>query len=853
MMIRFVKPLRIFFISLLAILALFAASSVVISVFYEKALVRFLRTYLDEHLLTEIAMDDIRFRVFKGFPNATVEISNVVVFSGKDFTPGDFAAAYADTLLQADEVTFQFNLLQLIRKNYELRKIEMSHGFINVLFDKKDRHNLRIWKGSEKDTGGYAINLRSIVFSQMQLRVAALPARVYLSASSKKTSFKGSYRDAILSGEIKSDIAHTTLLIRDKNLTRDADLLLQLNMLYANGRFRVREGKVTLNKAAMLVKGEYKSGKQSEMDLTVDIPKFGLAEALALLPVSHRELTNRYRFDGNGRLHATIRGPVSSPEQLQVSGLFSLSDCSAHNLNTNAALTRIHLTGAVSGTRKENFNLRIADFSSELGNGNLRGNFTLCSLKDLNFTTAFNSTIDLNELNKFIEIDTLENIKGIIQSQVEAAGKLSSISGDSLVLLLETISSGNFRFNEVGIRLKNPAFAVEHINGRARIGDHITLDSLFVSFNGNNLLLDGMVRNLPAYLLHKGSLRADLDVFADAFSINQYLLAPAQNKKSRSASRPPTLFPSGILLNAHVKANEFTGGKFNATDLDFNFTLKGDSIYIHHYTMKFPDGHIRGNALVTGDSRRMLSVTCNAEPENINIRQLFTAFNNFSQQFILDKNVRGLLGGKVSFFIQWDSSFHFIAQSVKARAEIEIRNGELVQFEPMMKLSRYINLEELKLIRFSNLKNEIYIQDKLVTIPEMAIHSSAFNISVSGTHTFDNVFDYRMKVLLSEVLFNKARKKKEVNEFMVEESREDQTTIPLMVAGTPEAFDVKFDRRRAFDLTRKTMQQPASSASKENAGNFRIEWEEDKPVPEDNLPDENSESSSDFKVEWDDE
>jgi len=852
MMIRFGKPLRIFFISILATVILFVITSALISLFYEKAMVRFMKSYLDEHLLTQVAMDEIRFRVLKDFPNATVEISNMVVFSGKNFTALDFGAAYADTLLQAGEVSFQFDLLKLIRKNYELKKIEISEGTLNVLFDKKDKHNLHIWKGSETDSGtGYAINLRSIVFSKMKLRVVALLAKTYLASYSKKTSFRGTYSENILSGDAKSELAHTSLLIRDKNWTKDADLLMQLNILYTNGRFRLRKGKISLNKAAMLVKGEYKSGKSSNVDLTVDIPNFGLAEVIALLPFSNKELTSRYGFNGKGSLHATVRGPVSNPDQLLINGMFKLTDCSALNLNTRAAINHIYLTGSVAGTRSENFILRIVDFTSELGKGTVRGNLQLKSLKDLNFKAVISSTIDLNALNEFIEIDSLENIKGSIQSTFTAAGKLGNISGNSLALLLETISQGSFQFNEVGVRLKNPSLTVEHINGRASISDRIKLDSLSVSFNGNDLLLDGTVRNLSGYLMNNSLLLADLNIHTDKFSINNYLLAPAQRKKSRS-SKPASLFPSGIRLNAHVRANAFTGGKFSATNLDFNFTLIGDSIFIHNFNLKFPDGLIRGNALVTGDSLRTLSVTCNAEPENINIQQLFTSFNNFAQQFILDKNVRGLLYGKVSFFVQWDSSFNFISQSMKARAEIEIKNGELVQFEPMMKLSKYINLEELKLIRFSNLKNEIYIQDRLVTVPEMDIHTSAFNISVSGTHTFDNVFDYRMKVLLSEVLFNKARKKKEINEFMVEETQADQTTIPLIIAGTPDAFDVKFDRRRAFDLTRKNMQHPASSTSKPDAGNFRIEWDEDKPAPKD-APANNNESPSDFKVEWDDE
>jgi len=177
-----------------------------------------------------------------------------------------------------------------------------------------------------------------------------------------------------------------------------------------------------------------------------------------------------------------------------------------------------------------------------------------------------------------------------------------------------------------------------------------------------------------------------------------------------------------------------------------------------------------------------------------------------------------------------------------------------MQFEPMLKLSRYIDVEELRHIRFKTLENTIYIHNRLVTIPEMAIHSSAFNIRVSGQHAFDNQFDYRLDVLLSEVLFNKARKKKkEIDEFLIEETSEEQTTIPLIIAGTPDDFEVRFDRKKAFRLTRSNVKNsPANSITLPDKQNFQIEWEE----PEDQQPVQNTESPnpnpSDFEVEWED-
>ena len=47
---------------------------------------------------------------------------------------------------------------------------------------------------------------------------------------------------------------------------------------------------------------------------------------------------------------------------------------------------------------------------------------------------------------------------------------------------------------------------------------------------------------------------------------------------------------------------------------------------------------------------------------------------------------------------------------------------------------------------------------KKIIIPEMDIHSTALSVHVSGEHSFDNIMDYKVRLLLSDVLGNKIKK-----------------------------------------------------------------------------------------------
>jgi hypothetical protein len=198
-----------------------------------------------------------------------------------------------------------------------------------------------------------------------------------------------------------------------------------------------------------------------------------------------------------------------------------------------------------------------------------------------------------------------------------------------------------------------------------------------------------------------------------------------------------------------------------------------------------------------------------------------------------------------------------IWEKLVADSKVEIRNGELIGFEPMLGLSRFIDVSELQHIRFSTLKNEIFIRNQVITIPQMDINSSAFNISGSGTHRFDGHFDYRMRVLLSDVLYGRARRAKPENqEFgIVEDDGLGRTSLYLLVSGTSDNYRVSYDRGAVREMIRESIADERnalkqllheefgwfSSDSSATSGSavpgpsgsrFRITWdEEDEKIP----------------------
>ena len=93
--------------------------------------------------------------------------------------------------------------------------------------------------------------------------------------------------------------------------------------------------------------------------------------------------------------------------------------------------------------------------------------------------------------------------------------------------------------------------------------------------------------------------------------------------------------------------------------------------------------------------------------------------------------------------------------------------------------------------KIKEIKNSFHIENKHVTIPEMTIKSNLNTISISGTHTFDNKLDYRLKVSLK-----KYKKKNTADEeTAIESNKEGGTTLFLKIQGIPPNVKVSYDSK----------------------------------------------------------
>ncbi len=238
------------------------------------------------------------------------------------------------------------------------------------------------------------------------------------------------------------------------------------------------------------------------------------------------------------------------------------------------------------------------------------------------------------------------------------------------------------------------------------------------------------------------------------------------------------------------------------------------------------DGNIATSGMVDGSDTTKLIVTCFSDMTNINISKLFSEFENFGETAITDKNIKGVANAKVNFASELSPELKINLDKLYAAVNMTIDNGELNNVEAMKSLSKFIELKDLENIRFATLKNQIEIKNQKITIPKMEVKSTAINILASGTHTFNNDINYKIKLSLNELLSKKAKKAKKENEEFGEVADDGlgRTNIFLSMTGTLEHPIIKYDSKSAVQNVKqdlKVEKQSLKTILKDEFGLFK--------------------------------
>jgi hypothetical protein len=810
---------------------------------------------INKSLTAEVQLDNVQLSLLKDFPYAAVRFSGVRMKEAVKPPSENY-------LLTAGTISLRFNLWDLLRKKYRVTNIRLTDLEItpHVYADGSD--NFHVWKQA---TGGsnenFNFELQRIIIHNLHVRyindVSLTFIDTHVPDFGAKGNFGGSKYDLDLAGNIliREFKSEGTSYISERYL----NLWLLLDADNTTGLYNIQKGGIETGKLKLATFGSFVySEKQKQIALDIRATGSTLEEMMSLVPPKSTKSFDGYKFRGKGDITSKITGIFGDNHIPSVNVSLGIQNGDITERKSGISLRNVDASVVYDVKQDgEEESLHISNLKAKLGDGYVSGSMAMQGFSSPAIQCNLIANLNLNELQQFLKYEHFTSMSGWLKLNAAFKGRIADIDHPASADFVNSSFTGSGSIQQANLGLKKYDLPIKGIQSSFTFnGNDLQLQQLSFQAGRSDFILRGTLENLLSWIFVKNeTLMITGSLNSPRFDWDE--LSGAQKG---SGSEYQFALPGDISIsNLQIRSTNFTFGKFSAANITGIAQMNNKILSVADIGMLTCQGKVSGQANINAQTSNNSLLQAKARLDKVNVKMLFTQFGNFGQEDLKDENLEGQVTADVIFTGSMKNNLDIDLNSIKTHAEIMIENGRLVNYSPMQSLSTFLKVKDLTDIRFATMKNQIDIDNQVIYIPSMEIKSSALNLQLLGTHTFDNVLDYHFTIALADLVASKFKKRNKGYDNQaefgpVEDDGRGRTKVYVLLAGTVDEPFVRYDR--------KAMREKISSDMKAQKVELRqVLKQEFKWMKDDSLKNPSQTRDKDiikkqeqgkFVIEWDD-
>jgi hypothetical protein len=770
---------------------------------------------LNQKISTKLHVESFKLSFLNKFPKASLELRNVLVHSSPYFNSAGFTGINTDTLLIARNVSVEFKITDILKGNYTIERIRARAGKMNFFTDSEGKVNYDISvAGNKSASNDFVMNLEKIFVADIRSYYNNLATKLIINGVVRKGTLKsgihGDKIDFTAGGEVQIDSLRLYNTRFNKTIITEVDIDLQ----------KTKRG-ISFKKSNLHV-DNYDFGIEGFIssdniyDLKITGHKIDVSKIRKYLPDKYFEMVSDYDPAGILEIDSKIKGLMTRTANPHTETIFRIEKGRITYRKSNHTIKNLSFEGIYSNgskNRPETGSLSIKDFNADLGSAKYQGSLSINGFNDPFAEINLKGKVFPSEIREFFALNNISHAGGSVDFDLKFSGKVDLKNKIQISDIIDLNSEGNLGFNSFSLGLNHDSLLVNDVTGSLLITNTILAKNLKFLYKGQRINVDGEFSNLLQWLEKRHvQLIAKADVSLNKL-IPEAFFKNSNEKETSATKKIGFKLPDDMVLDINFKIDSLRYKTFSSSGISGTLNYKPKLLTFKSFNMKALKGTISGNGFILQNYNKSVLSKGIFNVTNVDVNKAFITFQNFGQNFLKAENIAGSLSGSFSLLLPLDSLLNPQINSLTAEGKYMLVSGALINFDPVKELSSYIELSELQNIHFEKMENDFFIRNNYVYIPQMEVRSSAVDLSVNGKHSFDNDYEYHVKVLLSEILSRQRKKNKSnVTEFgEIEDDGLGRTSMLLKIVYKKEYGD---DIRVSYDM---------KAAASEVKNNFKSE------------------------------
>ncbi|MBM56321.1 MAG: hypothetical protein CMB32_07170 [Euryarchaeota archaeon] len=268
--------------------------------------------------------------------------------------------------------------------------------------------------------------------------------------------------------------------------------------------------------------------------------------------------------------------------------------------------------------------------------------------------------------------------------------------------------------------------------------------------------------------LDGGQIQGSVQITAESIVVDPILEWWGNRSNSSDTDAPLTILPLGSSLAYTIGSDLLMWDDLECSNTSSKGEITSKKLRISFAKANLLSGEatIQGQ-LKTASEKIVLGIMGSAE--GFSYSDLFRVYENFGQDVLRAEHMQGRGDIAGSMNLVWDKEGNWESNSFDAELQASISNGRLKGLEVFDDVADYLKenrliaplvdpedlRKRLSYIEFDFVETPVTVKLSTASIPFTSIQSSAMNVSLEGSQTFEGGIDYTLGFALRDLRDNK--------------------------------------------------------------------------------------------------
>ncbi|RNL54200.1 AsmA family protein [Pedobacter jejuensis] len=703
----------------------------------------------NKNLNGQVTASDMEPTLLKGFPGISVSLKNV---SLKD----SLVNIHKHELLKAEDIDVSLNVFSLIAGNTKINRITINNASVYLFTDSNGYSNTNLFRKKSKSTepekgNSAALEVKKIDFNNVNFVVDNQQKHKLFDFAINEVNGKINYPDSGWVGTMKLNTLVKSFSFNTKRGSFLKDKILKGTLSF---HYSKETEEVTIEPKRLDI-GKYPFTIGAKINLKEK--SGGFAISIAVDDILYKDVALLLAPNISSKL---LKFGIEKPVSIRGNIIDDGNPVHKDPLIKVGIKVRDNVVTIPAGT------LTACNFDGSFTNQDTVGG----TIGDENSSIKF-VKLTANYFNAPLKIDlfTVNNLArpiatGLVTSQFPLSNLNNSIgtndfefkNGTANLSLYCKADIDNFRFTK-------PVFS-----GKIQIADadilyiprklHLVKSALNINFDQNNLSIknghfqlgkselnvDCDIANFAnLYYTDPDKIVVNLKMYSPQLYLNEFLpfLGPRvalKKAKSTGPTKTASKQLSNVLevskMNIRLVVDKAIYDKFTAKNLDADIALRGEGIYFNKISVAHAGGLLNLNGTIIQEPNSN-NFKLSSKISHVSVKDFFYSFDNFGQNSITNKNLKGYLSSTVNISGRISQAGKILPRSINGKVIFNLKNAALVNFEPLEKVGKlaFAN-RNLSNIEIPNLDGTLTVRGDKIEISPMQINSSVLNLNVKGIY-----------------------------------------------------------------------------------------------------------------------